>query len=354
MKTLDDAQIGGKNVLIIVDYNVQIVDGQMMSTFKVDQTVETIRVAMSKSPKALAICTHLGRPESRKEYSTIPIFNYLSSIFERLRYVEIETIVGSGLEHGDLVFTDNSRYYSHEQRSEFYGTFDLIVNDAFGCAHRPVSCRAYAGLLMEREVRALKSLKHCDLLIMGGAKISDKLKLLERFSCKIFLSGCLGVSVLKHMGLEVGGRSLCADYDSSHIVGRVSSGEVILPVDFKVQECGGEYMTKDRDCIESTDAIIDIGTKSAAILMDLVDRSKMIFWNGPVGKFEDPQASATGQLVQKLATSGSKVLVGGGETTCAILSYSSVDKFHHVSTGGGALLCFLCGEKMPGIESIYE
>lgn len=354
MKTLDSAQISGKKVLAIVDYNVQVVDGQLMSTFKVDQTMDTIRAIISRNSKALVICTHLGRPKSREEHSTIPIFNYMSSMFEGLRYVEIGAIAESGLQHEGLMFTDNSRYYDQEKLSEFYGRFDVIVNDAFGRAHRPLSCKAYAGLLMQREINVLKSLKHCNLLIMGGAKVSGKLKLLKKFSCKIFLSGCLGVSVLKHMGFEVGGRSLCTDYNSSDIVDRVSSGEIILPVDFKVQELSGEYKTKARNCIGSTDAIIDIGAESVGILMGLINRSSMIFWNGPVGKFEDPRASATKKLVQKLATCSAKVLVGGGETACAVLNYSSVDKFDHVSTGGGSLLCFLCDENMPGIEGLYE
>lgn len=351
MRTLDDVLVSGKNVLAIVDYNVQVVDGSVMNTFKIDQTMETIRSVVSGGPKALVICTHLGRPRSRKENSTISIFDYLSGLFEGLRYVEIGDII-SGAKSEGIMLADNSRYYDDRQLSMFYRQFDIIVNDAFGCAHRPVSYKSYAGMLMRREIEALGSLKHCDLLIMGGAKASDKLKLLERFSCKMFLSGCLGISVLRHMGVEVGNRSLFTDYDSSSISDKISSGEIVLPMDFKVQECSGEYKVKARGYIGETDAIIDIGPESVKMLIDLIDKSRTIFWNGPVGKLEDPQADATQRLVQELAECSAKVLAGGGETTGAISRYSSVDKFYHVSTGGGALLCFLCGEKMPGIESI--
>jgi len=357
MKTLEDAQYDGRKILFYVDYNVAIDGGEIQSTYKIDKTLESLQYLIGKNPKLIVISSHLGRPKNTDDYSTKPIFLYLKQRLAELKpleYLKIKDFLSAEFVYEGLFFTDNIRYYNEYEIEDFIKGFDAVVNDAFGCSHRKMPCKSYAGFLMKNELQSLSLAKKSDLLIIGGCKISDKLSISEKFNCKIFMAGCLGISVYKFMGYEVGGGSLCEDMDCSWIIQRINNGQIMLPTDFRVKDQNNEYAVKHISSIQIGDSIVDIGPESVGALVKLIKESDIICWNGPLGKFEDSHACATLELVEILSKKGKKVIVGGGETITAVMQTTSPDNFFHVSTGGGAMLSFLCGHRMPGLESLLE
>lgn len=362
MRRLESAEIKNNKVLLIVDYNTK---EPTSNTFKIDQTLPTIQYILNKEPSVLFVLTHLGRPKDKQSYSTRPICDYLkekisSGANKTIEYVPISEYLVSNSTRTNkktgIFFGDNSRYYSSVELKSFFACFDTIVNDAFGCAHREASFEAYAGLLMAKEIEALGSALSCDLLIMGGAKVSDKVKLVDQFNTTVFLGGALATSIYKSRGYEVGSNTLVEEDVGVLANSRTSSipTNIVLPVDFTVVNKEQEYENKEIGTILETDTVVDIGKKSMENLGLLVDKSVFILWNGPLGKFEDPKASSTFLLVEKLGKSKAKVVAGGGETVSALFKCgdSAASRFYHISTGGGAMLSFLGGGSMPGVESV--
>jgi phosphoglycerate kinase len=387
MKTLRDAKIYGNKILLAVDYNVPISHSIVDCAFKIDQTMPTIQYILSQDPKLLVITTHLGRPSNTKEYSTIPIFKYLKSIIDIIEYKTIEELNCDAEESQRLYFTDNLRYYSPESLESYYSKFDIIINDAFGSSHRKTPYKSYAGLLMIKEIEKLSKCEDSNLLVMGGSKINEKLKILEIYKKRVYLGGCLSLSIYKSLGFEIGKGTKFENYNVSSILGRISehlkknlkinnfskeaesnetikakdvnindvhikSGEIILPVDFLVIN-NGKYEMKNFNEILESDTCIDLGEKSIQLLKGLIEEVETnIFMNGPLGKFEDERAISTREIIKSLENRNA--ILGGGETLTAVLKYSKIEKFAHISTGGGALLDFINKMKMPGIENIYE
>lgn len=413
MKTMDQITIKNKVILLIVDYNIK--DD---NTFKIQQTLPTIEYILNKGPKMLFILTHLGRPSPIYKYinnssnnnsvnnsnssskdvntntsintnnsnnntnvnsnsSTVDIFHILRNIssISHIKYMPLNQFK---IKNG-LFFGDNSRFY--DSLRDFYCNFDEIVYDAFGTIHRIDEFKGCAGLLMKKEIEILKTVEDCDLLIMGGAKISEKIKLIDKFDNKdnnmkvsdnnnknrgilplnkkntrIFLGGGLCTSLYKNMGYEIGEKTIHQQYNNinnNKIYHNINNRKIILPEDFKVVEEDGSYKNKDIGTILKTDKIIDIGEKSIKILEELIEESKFILWNGPLGYFEDPEAISTREMIRKLEENKdrTRVIAGGGETVNAIVKYGNIANFYHVSTGGGAMLSFLVGEA-PGLKSI--
>ncbi|ELA40972.1 uncharacterized protein VICG_02002 [Vittaforma corneae ATCC 50505] len=359
VRRLEKAEIKNRKVLLIVDYNTKELNG---SVFKVDQTLPTIQYVLDKEPVVLFILTHLGRPKDRKSHSTRPLYNYLKEKISKsnkiIRYVLVsEYSPSNGIKsskEGSILFGDNSRYYSKAELEDFYTNFDIIINDAFGCAHREAPFRAYAGFLMMKEIEALSLALGCDFLIMGGAKVSDKIKLVQQFNTTVFLGGAIATSIYKSKGYEVGSNTLVEEIVDISINNKVNN--IILPVDFIVINKEQGYENKEIGAILKTDTVIDIGSKSVENLERLVGKSRFILWNGPLGKFEDPKARSTHLLVEKLIKGKARVVAGGGETTSAIFrcNASAGSELYHISTGGGAMLSFLGGKHMPGIESVED
>lgn len=337
MKTLEDAELTNKKVLLIADYNTK----DLSNHFKIQQTIPTIRKVLEKFPRVLFIVTHRGRPKTPEEFSTIPIYQILKdTVLIKLKYSQISCYCDESHpssiadEHQfpvpEIYFGDNTRYYSDNELIRFYSLFDTIINDAFGTVHRPSTFTGYAGLLLQSEVKVLSSAREFDLLIIGGAKVDEKIKAIKRFNGKVFLGG-----LLKYRSHESTG----------------STG-LILPIDFKVIDKSGKLIVKVLEDLEDADTVIDIGKMSIEALLKEVEKSKSILWNGPLGKFEDERATSTRLLVQGLAKCQAKVVAGGGETLTAIQKYSDVNKFSHVSTGGGAMLAFLGDGSLPGLKSV--
>lgn len=305
MRTLNDAKIYKKHVLIIVDYNVQIINESIVSTYKINQTLETIKKVFESGALSITISTHLGRSKNKSENCTKPIHKYLGEILnKKIDYIKISDIISNKVKFCDksvsefyipefnksefnkintpksntlklntlkfytsefnnkpefdnnlhitsifndnelhtnsilhntnqilsthsIIFTDNLRYYTDDELKKYYDMYDIIIYDAFGCAHRKTLFSAYAGLLMEKEVKILNAAKSSDLVIIGGAKIADKLKIMEKYKCNIFVGGCLGITILASLGYEVGSKSLYEKYDNSGILKRLVYGATL-------------------------------------------------------------------------------------------------------------------------------
>jgi phosphoglycerate kinase len=413
---VQNSNLKNKKVLLLVDYNVPVenkirvsnstsstranlilstdsnYNSILGSTFKIDQTLKTIKFIKEQEPTVLFILTHLGRPKGREECKVTPIFEYLKSVFN-CDYVEIRSFPNSANSismeaNSSIFFGDNSRYYSESELNEFYRQFDVIVNDAFGCAHRPLCIKTVAGFLIQKEIKKLENIKNCDLLILGGAKGNEKMKIVKKIEGPCYLAGLLAVEIMRELGHEMGipfgsqnkqQKVIEKEDDFNFKIGidtvrdnlnenqtrlesssQVDSAVVYLPVDFLVLTGDGQYKIKNFNEILKNDSVLDIGEKTVGEIEKFVKKigkktdgkSKKIFWNGPVGKFEDEKAISTKKVVEILANFEGKTIVGGGETLTAVLKYSSLEKFDHVSTGGGAMLSFLSGEHMPGIESL--
>lgn len=360
METIQNTELCNKSVLLIADYNVSISNGKIKSAFKINETLKTIKYIQDQSPKAFYIVTHLGRPKSRNECDLKPIFEYLSRFIPCINQKEIKDFNNKSQ---GIFFCDNSRYYLEGELKEFYSHFNVIVNDAFGCSHRPMPVKTCAGFLMQKEISALESVKNCDFLIIGGAKAKDKIELVKHFNSITFLGGLLAVGLMRSMGCEMGIGDEIIDHlaFSNRIKSQFncdninnSKYSIYLPVDFMVITKTNSYIIRNTNEILETDTIIDIGQQSIDLIKKLSKKSKLIFWNGPVGKFEDENAKSTGEIVKLLVESDAKVVVGGGETLVAAEEYSENEKFYHVSTGGGAMLNYLSGQVMPGIESLFQ
>lgn len=373
MKMTIKTKCKGKNVLLIVDYNLKTNKaGSLRSTYKIDQTFSSIRSILDKNPQSLTICSHLGRPKNKNSNSTIPIYKYLQQKIPNIKYVTIKEILKKYSNTIDdernillgIIFTDNSRYYNEKTLKEFYGNFDVIINDAFGCSHRKnYYNKAHPGILMQKEIHKTKNMPNFDLVIIGGSKIKDKLKYINNITGRIFLGGGLAISILKELSYEIGNNSIYSKFnikelkktvilDGNIVVSNESNNMVILPVDFLVINKNGEYTQKDYKNILENDVIIDVGDKSIDLINQNIKSAKSVFWNGPIGKYEDKNAVGTKKLIRTLELSSAKILIGGGESLDAVEKYSNTTKFYHVSTGGGAMLHLISGLKMPGLESL--
>ncbi|KAI5169338.1 phosphoglycerate kinase [Pancytospora epiphaga] len=436
MKQLRDAPIKGKDILLIADFNTEITGNLPSCTFKIDQVLPTIREIVKMDSRSLTIVSHMGRPENREEYSMWPIYSYLITKVDNIKYESIMEYLANGkamLLENSIQMVDNMRYYNEEDLNRFYNLFDTVINDAFGSSHRDLRMNAYAGLLMFKEVKALSEAKHADLVIMGGSKIKEKLKIVEHFRGLVYLGGCLAITVLKNLGYEMGKYSKTEECDclslknklitieeflnnipkNNHIENKHETEEkdcvdtfreqeskqkkkvtslkcslsssqglkankdstakkcdslnkiyknsnrlgIMLPIDFFVIEHTNNKQNckvKQIDEIETNDECTDIGPKSMEQLRMLIEKSKSVFWNGPIGKTRVHEAGSTEILIKILEEYKGETFLGGGETVSSIVQYSKIENFTHVSTGGGAMLKFLAGFDMPGISTVME
>lgn len=384
MRRAGDAELRGKNVLLYVDYNVEMESGRIVCSYKIESTYDTIEYLLRSGCRCLMLSTHLGRPRNREEYSVRPIYEFLHDRYETLECVDIASLIKPGVFQSvcratdglNFYLTDNIRYYGKDEISAYYGLFDCIVNDSFGSIHRePHFETAYAGFLMEREVEKMSAVGSSDLVIMGGSKASAKLPVLERFQNRVFVGGKLSQDIYRLLGYEMGiqptapdtggfsldsiririgtRRAACALSQDEHL----RDDAILLPMDYRVlngTESEQNCQSKKYNEVQADDEIIDIGPESIQLLTELIGSSGRIFWNGPLGKFEDSRAASTRDLVRTLETVGQRVVCGGGETLAAVLKYSAIDKFKHVSTGGGAVLELLTDGHLPGLNTIDE
>ncbi|RVD92949.1 phosphoglycerate kinase [Tubulinosema ratisbonensis] len=356
-KSIKDVQLKNKRIFLRLDLNVPLKNKSVLCTHKIDSVLPTINYILENEPKKLIIGTHLGRPNGYSEdLSVKPVVELIN---KKCKTNFVLRNLDSDL-NDKFIFLENLRFYKEEK--EGYNDFfkknaDLTVIDSFGCVHRNdksvtnTLLPTVMGLLMEKELDLIKSIQNgVDLTIFGGAKISDKLKLISGIKSKsVWLVGALATTVLKSKGVKVG-KSKC---ENLNLTNEFKEINLKLPKDFLVEDNQNfKYTTEICD----NESVIDIGKESINEIVKDIKESKSVFWNGPAGIFEKKEAEegtkSIAQALIQLVKQGGKVYVGGGETAMAALQFGELNDYTHVSTGGGALMTLLSGENMPGIDAI--
>jgi phosphoglycerate kinase len=391
--TVRDFDAAGKRVFVRVDFNVPLEDGKVTDDSRIRASIPTIRYLTSQGARVI-LASHLGRPNGKVQDGL-----RLRPVAERLAQLIRQNVPVTGdalgigtedavkrLRPGEVLLLENLRFHAEEEANDpdfakaLAAYADEYVNDAFGTAHRAHASTvgvarllpAYAGLLMESEIvnlsKLLEAPEHPYAAIVGGAKVSDKLRVLESLIAKVdvlVLGGGMANTFLLARGHPVG-KSL-AEHDVVDAAKRVLEQAeargvtVILPIDVIVAKevtRGTEYKTLNATKVPASWHIVDVGKASVEGIEEALADARTVFWNGPLGVFEIPSfARATFAIARFLATraeAGATVVVGGGDSVAAIQQLGVADQMTHVSTGGGASLEFLEGRVLPGIEVLLD
>lgn len=391
-KSIKDIDIAGKTLFIRVDFNVPIKDGVIEDDTRIRAALPTINYALDKGAKVV-LASHLGRPLkdkkkadekgipfSEEKYSLKPVATYLSEL--------IGKPVNFGSVEGELSMLENLRLNAGEEGNdtEFAAKLaqgiDVYVNDAFGTAHRAHASTegithhvetCVAGLLMEKELeflgKALQSPERPFVAILGGAKVSDKIpviqSLIDRKVDKLLIGGAMAYTFFKALGYTVG-KSLVEDNMMETALKVQKSAEeagveLILPTDHQVVDSFDPLNSRKSIPIAFTNTGLvglDIGPETSAIFAHALEGAKTIIWNGPMGMFEekpfDEGTLAIANAVAEATDKGAISIVGGGDSVAAINQAGLADRISHISTGGGATLEFLAGDALPGVESLDD
>jgi phosphoglycerate kinase len=399
--TIRDLNLKGKRVLVRVDYNVplQEKDGVQVITNdkRIKETVPTIKYLIEQGARIL-LCAHLGRPKGQRDpkQSLAPVVPALSALIGvPVKFVddcvgEKAEKAAAELKDGEVALLENLRYYNEEEKNDdafsqkLAKLADVYVNDAFGAAHRAHSSTAGVakyvkdrgiGLLMERELKylgeELENPKKPFLVILGGAKVSDKIKVIDRLLEKadtIIIGGAMAYTFGLALGKKIG-KSLSepdkVDTAKAALEKAKAKGvKFLLPVDTFITEnfdfktktiTPGKYLPVGADIPDGWEGI-DIGPETVKLFEKEVASAKTILWNGPMGVFEVPESAVGTFAIAKAiaANSGAVSIIGGGDSVSAIKKAGVTDKVSFVSTGGGASLEFLEGQELPGVASIPD
>ncbi len=397
--SIKDVPLRGERVFIRVDFNVPIKDGKVEEDTRIEASLPTINYATEQQARVI-LASHLGRPKGERvdKYSLRPVAEHLSSLLKR-PVAFADDCVGepaeskvAAMSNGDVLLLENLRFHPEEEKNDdnfakhLASLCDVYVNDAFGTAHRAHAStagitrhvrRAAAGLLMEKELeylgRVLNDPEHPFVAILGGAKVSDKIPvinaLIDRGVDKILIGGAMAYTFLKAEGFTVG-KSLVEDSmleTAREIKKRAQEKGIVflLPTDHQVvdsyEPIKGEKIVAKTIPIEFTNiglAGMDIGVETVAIFASALQDARMIIWNGPMGVFEEPPFDqgtvGVAKAVAEAAERGAIVIVGGGDSVSAVTRAGVADKITHISTGGGATLEFLAGETLPGVEALND
>jgi 3-phosphoglycerate kinase len=392
-QTIRDADVAGKRVFVRVDFNVPLQDGQVTDDSRIRAAVPTIKALVDQGAQVV-LASHLGRPKGKVQdgLRLRPVGARLTQLIRRNVPVTGDAL-GVGTEDavkrmrpGEILLLENLRFHAEEEANdpEFAKALaayaDIYVNDAFGTAHRAHASTvgiaellpAYAGLLMERELemlsKLLESAEKPFAAILGGAKVSDKIGVIDNLLKKVdvlVLGGGMANTFLLAQGKSVG-KSL-AEHDRVEDAKRILAAaekrrvRVVLPVDVIVAKevtRGTEYKTLPAEKIPASWHIVDVGAKSLELMQEALADARTIFWNGPLGVFEIPSfahgTKAIARFVADRADAGATVVVGGGDSVAALTQQGLADRMTHISTGGGASLEFLEGRELPGVKVLLD
>ena len=388
---LEEVQVRGKKVLVRVDFNVPMNDNQQITNdTRIKSALPTIRHLMAQGAKTILV-SHLGRPKGKvnPKYSLAPVAVRLGELLGKEVYMAKDCI-GSQVQadidrlaDGGVLLLENVRFYEEEEKNnpEFAAKLaalaDVYVNDAFGTAHRAHAstegvCKylpSYAGFLMKKEIdvmgQALENPDRPFTAIIGGAKVSDKISVIENLLTKVdilIIGGGMANTFLKAQGLEMG-KSLVEE-DKIELAGNIiqkskSSGvELLLPVDVVVSKefkADSPSQVVNVSSIKADDLALDIGPQSAALFAEKIISSQTVIWNGPMGVFEMDQFSkGTEKIAQAMAQCQGTTIVGGGDSVAAVEKMGVATNLTHISTGGGASLEFLEGKVLPGVAALRD
>lgn len=389
LKSLQDADLKGKKVVARFDFNVPLTKTEprtITDSSRIDLAIPTIRMILEKGASKLVMISHLGRPDGQpnSKYSLEPVAQYLAQKLGT-DVILSESPVDNGVKNllqlpeTKLVLLENVRFHPGEEKNDMeladklsqYG--DVYVNDAFGAAHRKHSSthainaffkgRSYAGLLMKKEIDSLGALLEKPakpfVAVIGGAKVSDKIKTIEKMLVLVdtlIIGGAMAYPFLKAKGHEVG-KSLCSDEDvalAKHLLAADKGGKIQLPQDHVASmEFGGAPVPCSGQNIPADQIGLDIGPLTIKSFGDHIKTAKTIFWNGPMGLFENKDfAKGTMSIASAIASSKAFSVVGGGDSVAAVHQSGEAEKFSHVSTGGGASLEYIEKGELPGVQAL--
>ncbi|NWF64084.1 MAG: phosphoglycerate kinase [Chloroflexi bacterium] len=386
-KTVKDIDLKGKRVFMRVDFNVPMSDGKVTDDKRIKAALPTIQYCLDQGA-SLLLASHLGRPKggSDPEFSLRAASEVLSTLLSRPVTMapdcvgpEVEAIAKS-LKPGDVVMLENTRFHKGEEKNDLdlakqmAALADVYVNDAFGSAHRAHSSTegiarflpAVSGFLMEQELeylgKAVANPEHPYIAILGGAKISDKILVVETLAAKcdkLIIGGGMANTFLAAKGLNMQDSLVEAESIETAKTLLAKLGEkLVLPIDAVIADkfdAEANVQIVDVDKIPAGWRMLDVGPKTVSVYKDTLSGARLIVWNGPVGVFEMPKfAEGTFALAKLLAKSGATTVIGGGDSASAVKKAGVAKQMTHVSTGGGASLEFLEGKELPGVAALND
>ena len=392
--SIRDLALGGKRVFVRVDFNVPLENGVVTDDTRIRAALPTIAYAIDRGASAVVLASHLGRPKGQPnpKYSLEPVSAKLKELLGR-PVIFAEDCIGEparaaveqAIAGSKIVLMENLRFHAEEEKNDpafarqLASLADLYVNDAFGAAHRAHASvdgivkympSAAAGLLMEKELQYLVGVVQAPerplVAILGGAKVSDKLEVIQNFLGKmdrLIIGGAMAYTFLKAKGVPVG-RSLVEDdkLDAARAIEARAQQRGLpigLPSDHVVTdkiEAGARQETlKVGDAAIGDRMGVDIGPETVRAYSAMLKDAKTVVWNGPMGVFEIPEfADGTNAIARAVAAVNGTTIVGGGDSIAAIHKAGVADRITHISTGGGASLEFLAGRKLPGVDALTE
>jgi len=390
--SIRDLKMNGKRVFVRVDFNVPLQGGAVSDDTRIRETLPTLRLAIERGAR-LVLASHLGRPKGKVDpkYSLAPVAKRLSELLGKPVAFAADCIgadalaKSQALRNGDVLLLENVRYHSEEEANDAAFSKQLaalcdglFVCDAFGSAHRAHASvvgitkfvtQSAAGLLMEKELaylgKAISNPERPFVAVLGGAKVSDKIEVVQnlmKLADAMLIGGAMAYTFLKSQGRPVG-KSLVED-DKLDLArnlldqARSRNFRLLLPVDHVLAESPDSAATKTTDIAATPDGWmgLDVGPQTIALFSQEIAKARTIVWNGPLGMFEKP-AFARGTLgiaraVASATSSGATSIIGGGDSVAAVEQAGVGKQISHISTGGGASLEFLAGEKLPGVEAL--
>ena len=392
-KTVRDIDVKGKKVIVRCDFNVpQDKEGNITDDIRITAALPTVRYLADQGAKVI-LMSHLGRPdgEANMKYSLKPVAERLSRLLGReIVFVSVPEVVNKEvmkaaeqLSEGDIMLLENVRFRKEETKNgsefskELAGLAEIFVNDAFGTAHRAHSSTAgiadylpaVSGFLIEKEVKflgsAVENPERPFVAILGGAKVADKIPVIENLLDKVdtlIIGGGMAFTFLKSRGYEIGKSILDSDRIglASELLKRAEEKGVkmLIPVDVKAaMEFSNDSEADEFDCdkIPADRMGMDIGTKTIDLFRNEIKNAKTVIWNGPMGVFEMANfARGTIEIAEAMADSRAVTIIGGGDSAAAVEQFGLADKMTHISTGGGASLEFLEGKALPGIAVLQD
>jgi phosphoglycerate kinase len=390
--SIRDLDMAGERVFIRVDFNVPLDAGKVADDTRIRETLPTLRLAMDRGAR-LVLASHLGRPKGKADprYSLAPVAARLRELLGKPVGFAADCIgadteaKSKALRDGDVLLLENVRYHPEEEANDAGFSRQLaalcdqmFVCDAFGSAHRAHASvvgitkfvkQAAAGLLMEKELaymgKAISNPDHPFVAVLGGAKVSDKMNVIHnlmKLADSMLIGGAMAYTFLKAQGMPVG-KSL-VENDKLELARDLMEEAItkkfrlLLPIDHVLAESPNSVVTKTTDIVHTPDDLmgLDIGPRTIEEFGQEISRARMIVWNGPLGMFEKPAFShgtlGIAHAVAEATKAGATSIVGGGDSVAALEQAGVASQISHISTGGGASLEFLAGEKLPGVEAL--
>lgn len=365
------ADLAGKRVLLRLDLNVPLDNGEIRDPFRIEKSLQTLNYLREQGARVV-IMSHIGK--GKPEDTLAPIVQYLNTRFHVTflnSLMSTENLrLTNDMKNGDVVMLENLRHAEGEEANDpefakYLATLgDIYVNDAFSVSHRahasvvgvPALLPHYVGMQMEEEVQKLSVAfepEHPFLFILGGAKIHTKMPLLKKFcgiADHVFVGGAIVNNLFKAKGYEIG-KSVHDDGELGGLTELLSSDRLILPTDVVVKNDEGSRVCNITE-VTPEDMIVDIGHETISHLSGVIGAAKLIVWNGPLGFYEKGFTEGTRELLALIGGSRAMSIIGGGDTVALIDEMGVIDQFSFVSTGGGAMLDFLANETLPGIEAL--